>query len=402
MMHITPKSLATALFALLLLACERQASETATKAPDASPTVSPHWSVLYTVGDSSARLPNIHWTGDMQYLTWVEQEGKTSHLRQAELNSDGANSVKSIRSGEDWMLHWADLPGAGGTPLNRYAWHQIHNPADAHASDIRLYRAIGNGWDGPIAVHAPTPVGEHAFVSGCAMLDGQFGMAWLQPSADTSHGGATELAFRTFNMGKGGETRVLDARVCDCCPTAMASTDSTVIVAYRDRSDAEIRDVHYQLWDNGNWSGPLPLGAEGWRLEGCPVNGPTVAASGEHALIAWWTQHSGQGTVHFATSSDYGRHFELAQEFQSGVANGQVSAAMQIDGSALITWLAPMDSAKQAILAYYHPMGHLDTVAIFPETQQLVRPIVGLGEAVGFTVVWKGPGGIVVAGGGRN
>jgi hypothetical protein len=360
-----------------------------------------YWEEVATDADTSASAPAFHNTGGRLFLTWVEQNGETYLLQQAEHYPDGFDEVATIRSGKGWMVHWADLPGAAGAPSDRYAWHAVHNPAGDHATDISLYRSVGNVWSGPLEVHRPTPVGEHAFVSACALPEGGLGMAWLQPSTDTVGGHKTELAFRSYLLGQPGDLQVLDGLVCDCCPTSMASTDSTVLVVYRDRSATGVRDISYQLWDHGQWSGPQPLGEEGWEIDGCPVNGPAVAAKGQHVVIAWWTQAEGQAAVRCALSSDYGRTFDPIRTIDQESPIGQVGVAMSEEARPMVTWLAPMDSSQQAILAYFPDSEEYDTVAVFPAGLHVGKPIAIASPYMGFLVTCKREHGIAVYQSGR-
>lgn len=377
---------------LALSACGRARKD---EAAASTPTLA-HWEEVDNPSEAGASAASFHTTDGRLFFTWVEDNGKVAALKQAEFTVVGFDQAATIRSGADWMVHWADLQGAAGTALDRYAWHEVRNPAEEHATDILLYRAIGNGWQGPLEVHAPTPAGEHAFVSGAALPEGGFGLAWLQPSADTVGGHKTELAFRPYLLGKPGDLLVVDSLVCDCCPTAMACTDSTVLLAYRDRSPTGVRDISYQLWDRGRWSGTMPLGAEGWEIDGCPVNGPAVAASGSKAVIAWWTQHGDRAEVRFAVSSDYGRTFSQAETIDEEAPIGHVSASIDGKGETLITWLAPLDSGNKAIFAYRYLEGAVDTVAVFPAQQAVGRPVATANPFGEFLVACQGPKGILV------
>ena len=120
-------------------------------------------------------------TDERLFMTWVEKRDGAYELRQSEYEYDDFGVPRTIRRGTDWMLHWADLPGAAGSAADLYAWHQTKNPADPHASDIRLYRALGNRWEGPLGVHAPTPVGECSVksVAGIARLQRSAPLCWI-------------------------------------------------------------------------------------------------------------------------------------------------------------------------------------------------------------------------------
>jgi len=57
------------------------------------------------------------------------------------------------------------------------------------------------------------------------------------------------------------------------------------------------------------WSAPSPVHADGWKVPGCPVNGPAVAASGRRVAVAWYTYADERPRVRLAFSDDAGARF---------------------------------------------------------------------------------------------
>ena len=76
------------------------------------------------------------------------------------------------------------------------------------------------------------------------------------------------------------------------------------VAAYRDRSEAEIRDIAVRRLVGGEWSEPVHVGEDNWEIRGCPVNGPALAARGEDVAIAWFTGAGGTAKVSVAFSAD--------------------------------------------------------------------------------------------------
>ena len=57
--------------------------------------------------------------------------------------------------------------------------------------------------------------------------------------------GAMSVRFAAFDRTWKQTSEVpVDLRVCECCPTTAAVTAEGPIVAYRDRSDNEVRDIY--------------------------------------------------------------------------------------------------------------------------------------------------------------
>jgi hypothetical protein len=107
---------------------------------------------------------------------------------------------------------------------------------------------------------------------------------------------------------------------------------------YRDRSDKEIRDIAAVRYDGKAWGKPAPVHADGWVMKGCPVNGPAVAADGDAALVAWYTEAGGQPSVRAARSTDAGDHFDAPVAIDEGEAvGGRVALALDAK-QAWILW----------------------------------------------------------------
>ena len=140
------------------------------------------------------------------------------------------------------------------------------------------------------------------------------------------------------DLQRANET-VVDARACDCCSTAVARTDKGVVVAYRDRSDAEIRDIATVAFDGKQWSAPRPVHADGWHMAGCPVNGPSIAANGEALVVGWFTGADDQPRVQLAFSRDGGAHFGEPLVLERGKqVDGRVAVALDAN-NAWALWL---------------------------------------------------------------
>jgi hypothetical protein len=139
---------------------------------------------------------------------------------------------------------------------------------------------------------------------------------------------------------------VLDDRTCDCCPTAAALTADGPLVAYRDRGPEEIRDIAVVRFADGAWTAPRIVHADGWRIDGCPVNGPALAAQGRRVAVAWFTLAGEAPHVRLAFSTDAGATFGPPVEVSEGQPLGRVAVALGGDGVAHVLYLdGPTDDA---------------------------------------------------------
>jgi hypothetical protein len=161
--------------------------------------------------------------------------------------------------------------------------------------------------------------------------------------------GRTALRAAVFDMNlqRSGEA-VVDAKTCDCCQTAIAATARGPLLVYRDRSDKEVRDIAAVRYDGKAWGKPVPVHADGWVMSGCPVNGPAVAANGDAALVAWYTEAGGKPSVRVARSEDAGDSFGAPLTIDEGEqVQGRVALALDAR-QAWILWIRE-DAAGQAL-----------------------------------------------------
>jgi hypothetical protein len=158
------------------------------------------------------------------------------------------------------------------------------------------------------------------------------------------------MSLRAAQFGADGAPRgetVVDSRVCDCCPTSAATTAQGPIVAYRDRSGDEIRDIAVTRYSAGRWSPPSVVHRDGWKINGCPVNGPSIGARGSDVAVGWFTVQGGAGQAFVAFSTDAGRTFGQPVRTDDGVAIGRLQIGVLKDGSAAVSWIESLKPGSQ-------------------------------------------------------
>jgi hypothetical protein len=80
--------------------------------------------------------------------------------------------------------------------------------------------------------------------------------------------------------------------------------------------------------------------ADKWEINGCPVNGPAVAAAGRNVAVAWYTGAAGEPHVKIAFSADTGATFGAPIQVDDGETQGRVDVLLLPDNSALVCWLS--------------------------------------------------------------
>ena len=301
-------------------------------------------------------------------LSWIERAGDVSSLKFAERTKDGWSAVRTVSTGRDWFVNWADVPSVLRLGDGSLYGHWLQKSgADTYAYDVRLARSTDDGrtWGASFAPHADGTKTEHGFASLYQMPgSGGLGVIWLDGRAMKSghggeHGGG-DMSVRSATFDKAGTKLTegqVDLRVCECCPTTAAVTAEGPIVAYRDRSDTEIRDIYVSRFVAGKWSDPAPVHRDNWQIAACPVNGPALSADGKAVALAWFTAKGDEGHTFIAFSSDSGRTFGKPIRLDDSSALGRVDAALLSDGSAMATWIEFADGKAQFRMRRVTPNG---------------------------------------------
>ena len=140
----------------------------------------------------------------------------------------------------------------------------------------------------------------------------------------------------------------------------MAQTPNGAIIAYRDRTQNDIRDISVLRFSNGHWSGPRLVHEDGWRILGCPVNGPAIATDREEVVVTWYTaaQNTPRGQVAF--SSDEGVTFGRPVQVDNGNPVGRVDTLFLPDGTALVSWLEMTSGGEEFRIRRVQPNGSQD------------------------------------------
>ena len=290
------------------------------------------------------------------FMSWFEKVDSTRHaLRLSRLARGKWSKPETVAEGDSFFVNWADVPALvalGGDKL-MMAW-PWKSGGDPYAYDVRIAGSMDGGrhWTPPIIPHRDGTKTEHGFVS---LVPAQVGGArafWLdgrkfsqeKASQDSGHAqeGHGEMTLRTAWIGLDGalaDEAEVDDRVCDCCPTSAVGHSGSAVVAYRDRTRGEVRDISVAWIGGHRCSDPAPVHADGWKTPGCPVNGPALDGEGDRLAVAWFTQPGDSGEVRVAFSNDRGRSFGAPTRVDEGNPMGRVGVILLGDGSALVGWL---------------------------------------------------------------
>jgi hypothetical protein len=332
--------LGTVVILLMTAACSDGAHVTELVRPVDSPAAAGSAQPNLAVGDDG-RL----------YLSWIERAGEGHALRFATWEGDGWSPARTIATGDDWFVNWADFPSLAvaqdGTLLAH--WLARSGPG-TYAYDVKLSMSHDGGasWSKPVSPHRDGTQTEHGFVSIVPGADGSFEILWLdgrETAVDEREQvtGTGVMTLRSAGLDRWGtlrDERLIDDRVCDCCSTDAAfGADGSIVAVFRDRSEAGIRDIALARLESEGWKPGGLVHADGWKISACPVNGPALAVLENRMACAWFTAPRQEATVNVAFSADGGRSFGDPVRVDTGKPVGRVDVVQLDDGTAVVSWL---------------------------------------------------------------
>ncbi|MEO6138954.1 MAG: hypothetical protein ABIP11_09890, partial [Luteimonas sp.] len=207
---------------------------------------------------------------------------------------------RTIAVGDSLATNSADTPHIAATTDGALWVHWLQKAGGDAVTDVMLSRSAdgGSNWSTPTRVNVQSNA-EHGFAALWPASRASIGIVWLDghnmdtpPTASKSdiEAANTTLRAAVFDANlQRSSTSAIDTMTCDCCRTDVAVTARGALVAYRDRTAAEVRDIATARFDGATWSSPRPVHADRWTMPACPVNGPAIAASGNHVVVAWYT-----------------------------------------------------------------------------------------------------------------
>ncbi|MEE9165940.1 MAG: exo-alpha-sialidase [Candidatus Neomarinimicrobiota bacterium] len=330
-------------------------------------------------------------------LSWLEPEGGDTYaVKMTERLGESWGPVRDIFEGDRLFVNWADFPSVYQVSGDTYVAHWLHMKGEAsYEYDIQISHSLDRGfsWSQPISPHRDNVIAEHGFLSFFVFPSGSLGMVWLDgrntkfaPEARGSDSGDMALFATTLSGGRElGPEVLLDGRVCECCPTSALTLGKTTLVAYRDRSAEEVRNIQIVSHADGFWGNPVTVHDDGWKIPGCPVNGPALAGEDDVLSVAWFTAPGGDAQVNVAFSFDHGATFGEPVRVDGGYPLGRVDLEW-IQDSALVSWVELSGDTGRVMVRTVSTDGRLSSERIVgtidPERGSGIPRMVRLGDWV--------------------
>lgn len=343
--------------------------------------------------EAGSMAPDLVRTPDGRILlSWINRrEGRRNVFQfSSYTETDGWQSQpRTIAIGNSLAASAANTPHLLATRDGALwaQWLQTRPDGGGHDADVVLARSRDGGmsWAQMTRVNDDSAPAEHGFAALWPTGDDSIGMAWLDgrkpadaEAAQAGHeatapadghdahamagmqhgdedaGASTQVRVNGFDMNmRRGTDVVLDPHSCDCCQISAVITGKGPLLAYRARSAEEVRDIATQRFENGAWSVPKLVHADGWKIQACPVSGPALASQGNDVVVVWYSERDGKPVLQLARSRDAGGSFEAPVTVDSGDAVlGR--AAVAFDGQqAWVAWLREETQGQTLYLARY-------------------------------------------------
>ena len=238
-----------------------------------------------------------------------------------------------------FFRHPAEVPEVMETAGGHWLAHWVENQESSDAEFVYVSSsADGTHWTTPLMAHRDHSPVQHGLVSMIENPGGGASLFWLE--ALKGEDGPVYL-MRTVVDASGKEVSEerLDDDVCACCPTAVAKTTKGLVLAYRDHTPKDIRDIAILRLENGHWSTSKIINPDNWQIDACPINAASIAARGDQVAIAWYTAAHDSSQVKIVFSADGGVTLSKPVIVSTGHAYGYASVVLDDSGNATVSWL---------------------------------------------------------------
>ncbi len=317
----------------------------------------PALEITSPAGEGSAQPHLAVGADDSVVLSWLEPEADGYALRFSTFADDRWDQTRTLATGANWFVNWADFPSVVPIDGSLWAAHWLVMQDEGFGYDVvlSLSRDGGVTWEDPSPLHLDGTPTEHGFVTLFPWQDG-FAATWLDGrnfiqdgefAFETSDGEPLGMSLRYALFDGEGErvgTDEIDALACDCCQTDVALIGGDALLVYRDRTTEEVRDIVVRRLSDDDWEQPVGLDADDWVIAGCPINGPAIDARDDNVAVAWFSAVDNRPLVHLALSGDGGHSFGESIEIDSAGSFGHVDVAVLANGESVISWLRTDDA----------------------------------------------------------
>jgi len=293
---------------------------------------------------SGAESLQAHWgtaSDGSPLLSWLEKsKGDSLSLRYSIRRGAQWSEPRTIVANRQFFRQPAESPSVISFPNGSLLAEWVELPPGSGEAENLYVSASRDGmkWTTPVMAHKDRSPVQHALASMTASGEDEASLVWLEALKGEDAPSALKRTVVSSN-GTVVKEESLDSDVCTCCPTSIVKTSKGLLVAYRDHSPKDIRDIGVIRFENGRWQPSRILNDDKWEINACPVNGAAAAAKNNRVAIAWYTEAQDSPRTQLAISNDGGGTFSKPVRISTGNSFGHTSVALDDSGIAIVSWL---------------------------------------------------------------
>lgn len=300
------------------------------------------------------------------FLAWTEPSRPGTHaLRYSQWAANRWLPTQTAAEGAKWFVNWADFASIAVDSTGQLYAHWLARAPEGgkYGYGIRIGQRNAGTWREVHSMSRDEKEDYAGFLTFVRLRQGM-GAAYLSPplapktAASTAHTNHTShqdhdhrKTLRLLELTASGKVHrdtLLDEDVCSCCQTAALETPDSIWVAYRDHREGEIRDISIVDVRNGVPGKPRILHPDGWQINGCPTDGPSMDRDATHAAAVWFTRGGG-AKVQAAFSTLREPAFSAPVRVDDGNPLGRATIRSAGQGRFLVLWLERLSEGHAAL-----------------------------------------------------
>jgi len=259
--------------------------------------------------------PSIAARGDLVAVSWGAERDGRWNIYAAISRNGGASFSPAIRVNRvegDARVNGEIAPRIALVSRTRQADPDVVVAWNAKGSTTAIRVAsstdLGAAFSAEEALQSANAEGDRGWHALAIDRDGSAHAIWLdhrglaearrQATASGAKTGTSAMdgvamaQYSTLRYAARGRTRVDDrvvaSGVCYCCKTALVSTSKGMLAAWRHVYEGNMRDIAYAWLDRPVADPPARVSRDGWSINGCPDDGPALAADAADRVHAVW------------------------------------------------------------------------------------------------------------------
>lgn len=299
------------------------------------------------------KAPSAAAFGKTVVVVWTASDFKQSDIYVSTSSDSGATFGPPVRVNDVE----GDARASGEQPArvaiaSGNAMHVVWPSKHGDASVIRYAQSTDGGrtFSRAETIAGESLTGARGWQAMTIRYDGGVQVVWLD-GRHAMHTGAMgaprqDIFHASWSRNRTRSERAVATQVCFCCKTAVAASGDRVYAAWRHIFPGGVRDIAVaRSDDNGATFGdPLRLSNDGWKIDACPDDGPSMVADGHGRLhLAWPTMvQAGQGqprkAIFYSSMAQDGRFTPRLRLDAGDAETAHPQIASDEHGSSAVVW----------------------------------------------------------------